>query len=650
MADLAKQFQINRETGYRMYDYLGAHREGGMFVFRVWAPNADAAYVIGSFNGGGFPAPMKKVTENGIWEAYAEAKYGDMYKFRFFSGDKTIDKADPYAFYCERPPGTASIIYDIDNYQWGDEGWMAYRAGYMNRQNYFSRPLNIYELHAESWRRHVDGSYYSYRELADELIPYVKQMGYTHVELLPIMEYPYSPSWGYQICGYFAPTSRFGTPRDFMEFVDLMHQAGVGVILDWVPAHFPKDAHGLFEFDGQPLYEYPDAKREHNGWGTRQFDVSRPEVESFLISNAVFWASKYHIDGLRVDAVASMLYLDYDRGPGEWTPNIYGDNRCLEAITFFKKLNGHMAGQFPDLLMIAEESSAWPYVTGFDNGGLGFSLKWNMGWMHDSLGYIGIDPYFRKYHHNKLTFALTYAFSEKFLLPVSHDEVVHGKKSLLDRMWGDYDQKFATARAFAVYMMTHPGKKLTFMGNEIGQFREWDYTREIEWFLLDYESHARYQLFHAELNHFYLEHPELWENDDSWEGFRWIDPDNSDESIYSYRRTDKNGRELVVILNFTPVLRRDFMLGVPQKRPYFELMSSDDTKYGGTGILNEGRLMPEEPGMHGLPFRISLTLPPLSAVILSADYPMECESGEKKAQKTKKRTVITPLKLRFEDD
>ena len=621
MADKYAAYLFHQGTNYNAYEFLGVHRvDENKFAFRVWAPNADAVYVIASFNNWDMSCPMQRINEGGIWETELEAREGDLYKFRIINGDKTVDKADPYAFYCEAPPATASVIYEVDGYKWRDAGWLRRRAKNMSRECYFNRPLNIYELHVGSWRLHDDGTPYNYRELAEELAPYVKQMGYTHIELMPVMEHPFAPSWGYQVCGYYAPSARFGTPHDFMAFVDKMHEAGVGVILDWVPAHFPKDAHGLYEFDGQPLYEYQGNDRiEHAGWGTRRFDVGREEVESFLVSNAAFWADKYHADGLRVDAVASMLYLDYDRMPGEWVPNVYGDNRCLEAIAFFQKFNAHMAGMFPDVITIAEESSAWSNITGFENDGLGFSYKWNMGWMHDILDYVEIDPIYRKYDHNKLTFSLTYAFNENYVLPISHDEVVHGKKSLLDKMHGDYWQKFATARAFGVYMMTHPGKKLNFMGNEIGQFREWDDAGQIEWFLLDYEMHSRYQLFWAELNHLYLENSELWSDDGGWDGFRWINADDADRSIYSYRRIDKDGSELVVAVNFTPVVRENFVLGVAKSGVYRELINSDDTKFGGSGVVNSGKLEAIELEADDLPYRLQFTLPPLGAVILKPE-------------------------------
>ncbi len=618
MSDNYASYLFHQGTNYTAYDFLGVHKlENGKYSFRVWAPNADAAYVIGSFNNWDMSCPMQRITERGIWEAELAASAGDMYKFRMINGDRTVDKADPYGFYCEKPPATASVIYDIDGFRWHDKGWLTLRDKLVREGGCYSRPMNIYEMHAGSWKLHEDGSYYSYRELAEELAPYVKQMGYTHVELMPIAEHPYVPSWGYQVCGYYAPTARFGEPKDFMAFVDKMHTAGIGVILDWVPAHFPKDAHGLYEFDGQPLYEYQGGDRmEHAGWGTRRFDVGREEVECFLVSNVTFWLDKYHIDGLRVDAVASMIYLDYDKLPGEWVPNVYGDNRCLEAISFFQKLNSHVTGCFPDVMMIAEESGSFGNLTSFEDGGLGFTYKWNMGWMHDALDYAELDPLFRKYQHDKLTFSLMYAFGEKYVLPISHDEVVHGKKSLLDKMSGDYWQKFATARAFGVYMMTHPGKKLNFMGNEIGQFREWDEEGQIEWFLLDYDMHAKYQLFWAELNHLYLENPELWQDDCGWDGFSWIEVSDADRSIYAYRRIDKDKNELITVLNFTPVVRHGYVLGVPEAGEYTELINSDNERYGGSGVVNGATLVTQPLESHGLPHRLTLTLPPLGAVVL----------------------------------
>lgn len=616
--DLAA-YLFHQGTNYRAFDYLGVHAEGDRYIFRVWAPNADAVFAVGDFNNWSESDPLVRMTPGGIWAGSVDAARfgeGSLYKFKLHTPHGERYKADPFARFCQCPPETASVFCDIEGYEWHDASFLAYRAR-TAASTVYEMPLNIYEMHLGSWKRHEDGSVYTYRETAEELAPYLKQMGYTHVELMPVMEHPFDGSWGYQVCGYYAPTSRYGTPRDFMAFVDKMHEAGIGVILDWVPAHFPKDAHGLFEFDGQPLYEYQGADRmEHKSWGTRCFDVGREEVQCFLISNALFWMEKYHADGLRVDAVASMLYLDYDRRPGEWTPNIYGENKNLEAIAFFRKLNTAVRERFPDVMMIAEESTAWSDITTFDRGGLGFTMKWNMGWMNDTLSYAATDPLFRKYNHNNTTFSLTYAFSEKFVLPISHDEVVHGKKSFLDKMPGEYEQKFAGARVFLAYMMTHPGKKLMFMGGEIGQFREWDYAGSIEWFLLDYDKHAAMQRYTAALNQFYLAHPALWRADGSWEGFRWIDADNADQSILSFCRNDRAGEELVVILNFTPVTRENFRQGMPLRGIYREVFGSDAAEFGGGGIAN-GDIRTEDVPMHGLAQSAVLTVPAYGALVLS---------------------------------
>ncbi len=583
-------FLFHQGTNFKSYDYLGAHKEKNGIVFRVWAPHADEVFVVGDFCEWGNGLRMKRITSDGVWEGLLQNDdFGEYstYKYKIRNGDREIYKSDPYAFHFETPPSTASKFYDIEGFDWQDEGWLKNRKKLS--PNIYASPVNIYELHLLSWKTHEDGTPLSYLEIANELPSYVKQMGYTHVEFMPVMEHPYDGSWGYQVCGYYAPTSRLGTPKDFMVLVNELHKSGIGVILDWVPAHFPKDAHGLYEFDGAPLYEYQGQdKMENRGWGTRRFDVGRNEIECFLVSNAAFWAEKYHIDGLRVDAVASMLYLDYEKKPGEWLPNSKGDNRCLEAIAFFRILNSYMKKEFPDVLMIAEESTAWPHVTGFeDDESLGFTMKWNMGWMNDFLSYVETDAYFRKYIHEKITFSMMYAFNESYVLPISHDEVVHGKKSFLDKMPGEYDMKFSGARAFMTFIICHPGKKLSFMGNEIGQFREWDYKGQIEWFLLDYDRHAQMQRFTADLNNLYLERKELWECDSSWDGFRWIDADNRDESIFSFRRISKKGEELILIANLTPVERPNFHLGVPYPGKYEVLICSDDAIYGGSGNRKE---------------------------------------------------------------
>lgn len=613
------------------YEYLGAHREGDRVVFRVWAPHAAAVYAVGDFNGWDESVPLIRLTAGGVWEGATDAARvptGALYKFRLETPAGEIYKADPYAVFAERAPGTASAFFDLAGYAWRDAGWLSHRA--RTAKEYYAAPMNIYEVHLGSWKRHEDGAPYTYRELAADLVPYVKAMGYTHVELMPVMEYPFDGSWGYQVTGYFAPTSRYGTPHDFMALVDAFHEAGVGVILDWVPAHFPKDAHGLYEFDGAPLYEYQGADRmENRGWGTRCFDVGREEVQSFLISNAVYWAKVFHADGLRVDAVSAMLYLDYGREAGEWVPNVNGGNENLEAVAFFQKLSDTMRHLCPDVLLIAEESTAWPRVTGEGEGSLGFSLKWNMGWMNDSLDYIGQDPLFRKFHHNQLTFSLTYAFSERYVLPISHDEVVHGKKSLLDKMPGTYEQKFAGMRAFLAYLMTHPGKKLLFMSSEIGQFREWDFAGAVEWFLTDYPAHAALQHYVAALNHWYLETPALWQRDGDWLGFCWLDADNGDQSVYSYYRTDAAGRPLAVVLNLTPVARTGFRQGLPLHGTWEVAFSTDEARFGGGDTIRAGdTVKTRRESMHGQAQSAVLTLPPLSAVALRCKrrYPVSTKA------------------------
>ena len=594
-------FLFHQGTNFRAYEYMGCHPLGkDRIVFRTWAPKADSIDLVSDFTGWDEGIPFEKVSENGIWHAIVDIPYselvGKFYKFRVTGGGVTRYKSDPYAFESQTLEKTASIVAKPSDFAWNDSNWLKHRKSiFAGGRHFYSAPMNIYEMHLGSWRTrdgadNSDGKHYlNYREIADLLVPYVKHLGYTHIELMPIAEYPFAGSWGYQVCGYYAPTSRFGTPDDFRYFVNTLHAAGVGVILDWVPAHFPKDEHGLFEFDGHPLYEYTGKDRmEHKGWGTRCFDVGRPEVQSFLISNALYWLREFHLDGLRIDAVASMLYLDYDRKPGEWIPNAYGENKNLEAIAFFRKLNTAIFGEFGDVLMIAEESTAWPMVTGpVDKGGLGFNFKWNMGWSNDMFDYVARDPLFRRYDHEKLTFPLMYAFSENYILPVSHDEVVHGKKSLLDKMFGEYEDKFACMRAFLVYMITLPGKKMTFMGTEFAPFREWDYQNQLEWFMLDYPMHAKMFEFTSALNNFYLQTPALWQIDDGWDGFEWIDADLRDMNTITYRRKSSDGASVSVIINFSPVAHERFRLKVPENGTYRIAFSSDDECYGGKNSLEK---------------------------------------------------------------
>lgn len=617
------EYLFHEGTNYCAYDYLGAHFIGeNLCVFRVWAPAASAVFVTGDFcDWKEDTYEAHRITQGGIFECIIDGvKEFDAYKYRIVTqSGETFLKADPYAVHSETRPGTASKVYNIDGYRWKDKKWMESRSG-----NCFDKPMSIYELHAGSWRRYEDGSMFSYDKMADEIIPYVKEMGFTHIELMPISEYPYDKSWGYQVTGYFAPTSRYGTPKEFMHFVDKCHQSGLGVILDWVPAHFPKDAHGLCDFDGTSCYEYEDPKkREHPDWGTRIFDYGKNEVKCFLISNACYWFEKYHIDGLRVDAVASMLYLDYGKNEGEWTPNKYGGNGNLEAKEFLQKLNTRVFEAFGNVMMIAEESTAWPLITyPVDVGGLGFNFKWNMGWMNDSLLYMGQDPFFRKGVHNKLTFSMTYAFSENFILPLSHDEVVHGKKSLVSKMPGEYDAKFKNLRAYLGYMYAHPGKKLLFMGAEFGQFIEWNEEQELDWNLLSFDAHKNQQTFTKELNRFYLDTPAFWELDTSWEGFSWADVDDSTNNVIAFFRRDKKGNMVLCVSNFSSVQYTDYKIGVPNRGNYTEVFSSDDIRFGGSGIAN-GKVTAKSGKMHGQKYHISLSIPPFSTTYFYKKKPAD---------------------------
>lgn len=607
---------------FQCYNILGAHievqEEACGAVFRVWAPNAAEVRVIGDFNGWkGENHIMNKDSHSGIWSLFIPGiKQWDMYKFEIHTMDgRILAKSDPYGFYSELRPGTASKVADLESYEWQDGDWMKEREA----AKAYNNPLNIYEVHAGSWKRKQDGSFLNYRELAEELADYAINMGYSHIELLPVSEHPFDGSWGYQTTGYYSVTSRFGSPYDFMYFVDTCHQKGLGVILDWVPGHFCKDDHGLRLFDGTALYEYSDPRRaENTGWGTSNFDLGRPEVQSFLISNALFWFDKYHIDGIRVDAVASMLYLDYGRKSGEWIPNRYGGRENLEAVEFIKKLNKAVFERYSNVLMIAEESTTWPMVTApVHLGGLGFNYKWNMGWMNDMLKYMEMDPVHRKWHHNLITFSFMYTYSENYILPFSHDEVVHGKKSLLDKMPGDYWQKFANLRVLYGYMTVHPGKKLLFMGGELGQFIEWRYEGGLDWLLLEYEYHRKMQYYVKTLNNFYKNEAALWELDHDIEGFEWIDPNNNNQSIIVFLRKSNNPGDIIIALcNFTPVTYEKYRIGVPYRCGYKEIFNSDWEEFGGSGQRNPSIIQAEEYKWHNRDFSIEITVPPLAAVYL----------------------------------
>lgn len=624
-------YYFHQGTDFSVYEYLGCHSDGGVYVFRTWAPRADAVYLTGDFNGWGYDLPMKRISDGGVWEIkYApDFPISEMnYKYIVVSDGKETKKSDPYAVYNETRSKTASHVYELPDFKWHDSAWLAERGNTVwGKGKFYSAPMNVYEMHLGSWRtkdgnttKDNDDSYLNYRDIADQLVPYLSEMGYTHVELMPVAEHPFDGSWGYQVCGYYAPTSRFGRPEDFMYFIDKFHSHGIGVIMDWVPAHFPKDEHGLYEFDGHPTYEYQGKDRmEHPVWGTRFFDLGRPEVQCFLISNALYWARKYHIDGIRVDAVASMLYLDFDRMPGDWIPNVYGENKNLEAIAFLRKLNDTVHAEFPDLMMIAEESTAWPLITQSPSvGGLGFNFKWNMGWSNDMFDYISCDPFYRSGCHGKLTFPMMYAYSENFILSVSHDEVVHGKKSLLDKQFGSYEEKFNGMRAFLTHMMTFPGKKLMFMGQEFGQFREWDYENQLEWFMLDYDKHRDLKKFVAAINHLYLSTPALWEIDGSWDGFEWITADDAAHNVIAYKRRDLEGNEIIAIVNYSGSEWKKYKISVSFAGKYKVLINSAWTCFGGdrrklstvtARNVSKAKDKTEQ-------FALSLTIPPLSGIIL----------------------------------
>lgn len=582
---------FHQGTNYRSYELLGCHYRDGDAIFRVFAPNAKIVSVVGEFNNWDTTKNvMMRISDNGLYEIVIKGiKEFACYQYAILTKDnKLIFKSDPYGYHCELRPAKASKVYNLEGYKFNDDEWI--KSRYINQA--LNKPINIYEVHLGSWRRYYDGEFFSYQKIAKELVRYVKDMGYTHIEVMPLSEYPYDPSWGYQVTGYYAITSRYGTPKDFMKFVDIMHQEGIGVIIDWVPGHFTKDAHGLIEFDGTCLYEPSDeTKKEHKGWGTRCFAYGRNEVQSFLVSNAMFLIDKFHIDGIRVDAVASMLYLDYGREDGEWHKNSFGTNVNLEAVAFLQKVNAIIHEYYPGVLMIAEESTTYPRLTyPTTEGGVGFDYKWNMGWMNDSLAYMKKDPVFKHYDHHKLTFQLTYVFSERYILPLSHDEVVHMKGSLINKMPGEYHQKFENLKTYYTYMMTHPGKKLLFMGGEIGQFREWSESRELDWSVLQYDSHKGLQNYLKDLNHLYKNSRPLYENEINWEGFNWLVVNDSNHNILAYTRKDFSGNELVVILNFANSSWNHYSLNLSDGI-YEILLCSSDQKYNGYQILNGKKIV-----------------------------------------------------------
>ncbi len=616
-------YHFKEGNHHRLYDKLGAHimtigEESGA-VFALWAPNAEYVSVAGDFNGWNRESHLLKVREDGsgVWEGFIpDVKRGDIYKYHIHSrhNNYKVDKGDPFAFYWEQPPKTASVVWDL-NYKWNDSEWMANR----HKHNSLNAPFSVYEVHPGSWRRTLeDGNkFLTYREMAHHLADYVKEMGFTHIELLPITEHPFYGSWGYQTVGYFAPTSRYGIPQDFMYLIDYLHQKGIGVILDWVPSHCPSDEHGLAYFDGTYLYEHADPKRGfHPEWKSYIFNYSRNEVRAFLISSALFWLDKYHIDAIRVDAVASMLYLDYARNEGEWIPNKYGGNEDLDAISFIRELNKAVYISYPDVQTIAEESTAWPMVTKPTNvRGLGFGMKWNMGWMHDTLKYFSKDPVYRKSHHSELTFSIWYAFTENFLLPLSHDEVVHGKGSLIGKMPGDEWQRYANLRLLFGYMYGHPGKKLLFMGGEFAQWKEWNHDESLEWHVLQYPFHQGMQKWVKDLNHLYRADPAMYELDFSINGFEWIDSHDWEQSIISFIRKDKDTDKIILIVcNFTPVPRHNYKVGVLREGFWREVLNSDAEIYGGSGCGNSGGVETSAKPVHGRKHSISLTLPPLSVL------------------------------------
>ncbi|WP_418920683.1 1,4-alpha-glucan branching protein GlgB [Anaerotignum faecicola] len=631
-------------THYEIYEKMGGrlmtHEGARGAAFSVWAPNAKAVSVIGDFNNwDARRSPMRRLGESGIWELFLPAAAeGDKYKFHVTQCDgRVVDKTDPYGVYAEVRPNNASVLYPLKRYKWKDRRWMTARRKY----DFRAAPMNIYEVHLGSWKRAEGNRFLSYTELAEQLIPYVKEMGYTHIEMLPVEEHPFDGSWGYQVTGYYAPTSRYGSPDEFKQFVDACHQNGISVILDWVPAHFPKDDFALARFDGTALYEHQDPRLgEHIQWGTYIFNYGRKEVANFLLANALYWMDIFHIDGLRVDAVASLLRLDFCKEEGQWLPNVYGGSENLEAIEFLKHMNSVIAEREPGALMIAEDSTAWPGVTKkVEEGGLGFSLKWNMGWMNDFLSYIKLDPIYRKYHQNKLTFGMAYHYAENFVLVLSHDEVVHTKSSMIGKMPGDVWQSFANLRLSYGFMMGHPGKKLLFMGGEFAQYSEWSEARSLDWHLLQYADHQEMQAYVKELNHLYAEEPAFWAEDFDPNGFQWIECDDAESSIVSFVRRSQE-KELVFLCNFTPVVHRGFSLGVPQEGVYHERLNSDAARFGGSDVINAVPLQSRAEPAGRCPFQVELDVPPLGMVILEREQPKK----QPRTKKPKTRTAANGTK------
>lgn len=631
-------------THYEIYEKMGGrlmtHEGARGAAFSVWAPNAKAVSVIGDFNNwDARRSPMRRLGESGIWELFLPAAAeGDKYKFHVTQCDgRVVDKTDPYGVYAEVRPNNASVLYPLKRYKWKDRRWMTARRKY----DFRAAPMNIYEVHLGSWKRAEGDRFLTYTELAEQLIPYVKEMGYTHIEMLPVEEHPFDGSWGYQVTGYYAPTSRYGSPDEFKQFVDACHQNGISVILDWVPAHFPKDDFALARFDGTALYEHQDPRLgEHIQWGTYIFNYGRKEVANFLLANALYWMDIFHIDGLRVDAVASLLRLDFCKEEGQWLPNVYGGSENLEAIEFLKHMNSVIAEREPGALMIAEDSTAWPGVTKkVDEGGLGFSLKWNMGWMNDFLSYIKLDPIYRKYHQNKLTFGMAYHYAENFVLVLSHDEVVHTKSSMIGKMPGDVWQSFANLRLSYGFMMGHPGKKLLFMGGEFAQYSEWSEARSLDWHLLQYADHQEMQAYVKELNHLYAEESAFWAEDFDPNGFQWIECDDAESSIVSFVRRSQE-KELVFLCNFTPVVHRGFSLGVPQEGVYHERLNSDAARFGGSDVINAVPLQSRAEPAGRCPFRVELDVPPLGMVILEREQPKK----QPRTKKPKTRTAANGTK------